>query len=314
MDERLQHLQDEHGVFTRADMLELGYDDRTIKQGLRAKHWHRVRHGAYCFHHTWASLSEEARHLVLARAVARSMTGRVALSHTSAMVAHGCPVWGADLSRVHVTRLDEGAGRIERDVHHHLGATPDSDLVQLHGLNVIEPTRAVLETATMVGTEAGLVVADGALHLGLTDPDLLMSGLAAMNHWPGSQKVQLVVRLADGRAESVGESRSRYLFWSQGLPSPVLQMEVRDATGSLVGIVDFAWPEHRVFGEFDGRVKYSRYLRQGEEPGDAVFREKRREDRIRELTGFAVGRLTWADLGTPTVTAARFRALLGHAA
>jgi hypothetical protein len=176
VDQRLLHLQSKNGVFTRAELLELGYDDRTIKLALRAKLWHRVRHGAYCYYEHWAELSAEGRHLVLARAVVRSMTGPVALSHTTAMVAHGCPVWGADLTRVHVTRLDNGAGRIERDVHHHLGSTTDSDLVQVAGINVIEPTRAVLEAATLVPTESGIVIADGALHRGLTDPDRLIAG------------------------------------------------------------------------------------------------------------------------------------------
>lgn len=314
MDQRLRRLEQQQGVFTRGQLLDLGYDDRTIKLALRARLWHRVRHGAYCHLDTWTALSDEGRHLVHARAVARSMTGEVALSHTSAMVAHGCPVWGADLSRVHVTRLDHGAGRIERDVHHHLGATAEVDLVELHGILLIEPTRAVLETATLTSTEAGVGIADGALHAGLTDPDRLMACLERLNHWPRSQKLHLVVRLADGRAESVGESRSRYLFWAQGLPCPILQLEVRDRWGELIGVADFGWPEHRVLGEFDGRVKYGRLLRPGEQPGDAVFREKRREDRLREATGYSMGRLTWADLATPGMTAARFRRLLGLAA
>ncbi len=70
------------------------------------------------------------------------------------------------------------------------------------------------------------------------------------------------------------------------------------------------WPEHGLLGEFDGRVKYGRLLRPGEEPGDAVFREKRREDELRRLTGFAMVRLVWADLHRPRETAARIRGLL----
>ncbi len=35
-------------------------------------------------------------------------------------------------------------------------------------------------------------------------------------------------------------------------------------------------------GEFDGRIKYGRLLRPGQEAGDAVFEEKRREDAIRD--------------------------------
>ena len=87
-----------------------------------------------------------------------------------------------------------------------------------------------------------------------------------------------------------------------------------DEHGRLVAETDFAWHERKTFGEFDGQQKYGRLLRDGEEPGDAVFREKQREDRVRELTGYRCGRLVWADLATPAVTASRFRDLLGRAA
>lgn len=74
------------------------------------------------------------------------------------------------------------------------------------------------------------------------------------------------------------------------------------------------WREQRLLGEFDGKVKYGRLLRSGEEPGDAVFREKRREDRLRELTGFSMVRITWGDLYRPAETAARIRGLMHRAA
>jgi hypothetical protein len=45
-----------------------------------------------------------------------------------------------------------------------------------------------------------------------------------------------------------------------------------------------------------------------------VFEEKRREDLLREVTGWKMGRLVWSDLTTPAVTGARFARLLGLAA
>jgi hypothetical protein len=123
-----------------------------------------------------------------------------------------------------------------------------------------------------------------------------------------------VVRLADGRAESVGESRSVHLFWAQRLPKPELQYHVLDRHGELIGITDFAWPECGLLGEFDGKAKYLRYLRPGEDPGDAVFREKQREDRLRRVTGWSMVRLTWADLSDPAGTAATIRSMMRVAA
>ena len=81
---------------------------------------------------------------------------------------------------------------------------------------------------------------------------------------------------------------------------PRLQFEVG---GSYV---DFAWPELRVVGEFDGRVKYGKYLAPGESEGDAVFVEKIREDRIRD-EGWRVVRWVWAELAAFGPVAVRLR-------
>lgn len=81
-----------------------------------------------------------------------------------------------------------------------------------------------------------------------------------------------------------------------------------------MGVTDFAWPEHRLLGEFDGKVKYGRLLLPGEEPGDAVFREKEREDLLRLLTGWSMIRFTWVDLHHAERTAAAVRRQLWRAA
>ena len=151
-----------------------------------------------------------------------------------------------------------------------------------------------------------MVAADSSLRLGRVTPEGFADLRPRMRQHPGSRKFDLVVRLADGRAQSVGESRSRYLFWSQGLPRPELQFAVFDELG-LVGYTDLALPEHHMLFEFDGRVKYGRLLEPGQDAGDVVFAEKLREDRMRRATGFAFERCTWADLSNPRATARRVR-------
>jgi very-short-patch-repair endonuclease len=82
----------------------------------------------------------------------------------------------------------------------------------------------------------------------------------------------------------------------------------------LVGRVDFAWPELKVFVEFDGKEKYLKYRKEGESVIDAVRREKRREEDICRATGWRCIRLTWADLYHPERTCARIRAMFAIAA
>ena len=88
---------------------------------------------------------------------------------------------------------------------------------------------------------------------------------------------------------------------------------MHDAHGNLVGRTDYAWPTLGMLGEFDGIAKYERYLRPGETVHDAVIREKRREDLLREITGWLMIRIIWADLFRPDETGERLRNQLKRA-
>lgn len=302
------------GYFTRSDAHQAGYDDNAIKRMIKGRSWLRIRYGVYTFTDLWAKLDEGARHLATARAVARKLGHAVTLSHISAALDHGMVVWDADLSTVHVTRMDGGAGRSESGVKHHEGLCLDDDVLERDGYLVAKPVRAALEAASLVPAEPAVSLLDSGLHRGAFTTEELDEGFETVRHWPDTLHLQFAVRFADGRAESVGESRSRYLCYAHGLPAPDLQFHVYDERGSLVGITDMVWKTHRLLGEFDGKVKYGRLLKPGEAPGDAVFREKVREDTIRRLTGFSMVRLTWSDLYRGTETAARIRSLMRQVA
>jgi very-short-patch-repair endonuclease len=101
-----------------------------------------------------------------------------------------------------------------------------------------------------------------------------------------------VVRLADARSESVGESRTRLLLKAIGF-QPKPQVEIRDAQGRLAGRVDFLLAPERIIIEFDGLMKYA-----GSNGREALAAEKSREDRLRAL-GYEFVRLTWSDLSRP---------------
>ncbi len=298
----------DHDIVLRRDAIAHGMSDKAIRRMLRSGEWARIRHGAYAAGEVWRSASELDQHLIRARA-AMMTVGNVAASHHTAAALHGMDLWNVDLRRVHLTRLDNGAGRIERDLIHHEGFSLDHDLATVAGLRATSAARAALESALLSGTERGLVTADSALRLGLCTPADLLAQQQLMQRWPGAQQLQIVARLADGASGSAGESRGRYVFWRYGVPPPRLQFEVYDGD-ELIGVTDYAWPEHKLFGEFDGKLKYTRYLRPGESPGDAVFREKRREDRLRRVTGWNMFRLTWADLSDPRRTADMVRSMM----
>lgn len=300
--------------FTRADARSWGMDDRAVTRAIASGWWHRLRRGYYVSAEAWRHLDDVQRHRVRARAVMHSLGDAVVLSHVSAVLEHGIATWALPLDRVHVTRLDSGAGRTERDVVHHEGLSNHKDVMRVEGIQVMQPARSALEAGTLTSPEKALVVLDSTLHLARATAEELREQFERMRHWPHKQRLHVPVRMADGRAESPGESRARWLFHRGGIPAPISQFEVRSADGRLLGTTDWGWPEHRLLGEFDGRIKYGRLLGPGQDPGDAVFVEKQREDRLREATGFGMVRLVWSDLDTPSQTLERIRRQLGRTA
>lgn len=298
-------------VRTRKQLLAEGYDDKAIRRAVRAGVLHRLRYGTYVDGVGWGRLDEPARHIVTARGVCLRAQTATVVSHASALPFYDAPTWGFDLTEVHVTRDDRKTGRREAGVRQHRGRMLESDVVQAGDVRVTSPTRLALELITLGNEEAALVALCHLLHHRLTTIDALVARRDdAMDRWPEMLGARVVLSLADERIESPGEARTLYLCWRQGLPKPIPQYVVRDRDGRFIARVDFAWPEHGVFLEFDGKEKYVKHLREGESVVDAVLREKRREERVREVTGWRCIRLTWADLQDPQRTAARIRAML----
>jgi hypothetical protein len=292
-------------VMLRRDLIARGADPDEIARDLRSGSLVRVRRGAYTDASTWTSADLEQRHLLTARAAVAAMKPPTVLSHTSAALAHGLPVWGVDLNAVHVTRPVRASARIEAGVVHHQAALPDDHVVEIDGLLVTSPARTIADLARLAGFEPGVVTADAALHRGLVTPDELLVTANGLRDWPGSRHVARVVSFADGLSESVGESRTRVLCYRCNLPAPELQVEIWRG-GQLLGRVDLLIREWRLVIEFDGRVKYRL---DGVSPArleQVLWAEKVREDDIRG-EGYGIARVIWADLDRPAVTAARIR-------
>lgn len=304
----MRNICQEKGVFLRAEAIGVGYDDRALARLRRGGEVRRVSHGAYTFADLWEAADERTRHGWLARAAYRTAKADVALSHVSGVLEHTTAHWGLDLSAAHLTRLDGHAGRRGRGSHQHRGRILEGDVVKVNGVQATAPVRACLELTTVAGVEASLVSVNAMLNAEkCTLPELRARYERSIEYWPSTLATDLVLRLADPRISSVGETRSFHLLWRSGFPAPIPQYEVRDERGRVVAIVDFAWPELGIFLEFDGKVKYQALLKEGEDPGDVVVREKRREDLVRRLTGWKCLRLVWADLEKPERTVAWLR-------
>jgi hypothetical protein len=245
---------------------------------------------------SYTALDEAGKHLLHARAALAMQQGPVALTGPSAAALHGFALYGQDLGFVHLIRLDRGSSRRRALANHHIVTRDIEDEIATYdGIVAVTPARAVWEVACRSSVDSGVVTADSALRLQPHLADSIQDLHQRFAYFPGSRRGRIAIGLADGRAGSAGESLTRVQFWRYGIPMPDLQHRVFDRSGLFVGEADFHWPDHRHLGEFDGKVKYERLLRPGESAADCVFREKRREDRMR-ASWFGMTRFTWTDV------------------
>ena len=288
-------------VVLRSVAVTEGLSDGELARLVRRQQLIALQRGAYLEE---GARSSEDRHRAVVLATVAGLQVPGVVSHASAALLHGLPLFRMPLPKVHVIRRPPASGSGSSRVHLHVARLPVEETTTWQGLTLTDVTRTVVDVARSASFESAVVVADAALAAKATTPAALSSCLARMGPVPGSRAAARVLAFADGRSESVGESRSRVLFQRIGIPAPQLQVTVGRRDGSMIGRCDFGWEDRGTVGEFDGRIKYGRLLRPGQSAGDAVYEEKLREDELRD-TGRQVTRWTWAELGTPEVIADR---------
>ena len=293
----------------RGELLEAGWTSGEVQRMRQAGALSPVRRGSYVNPADGRPDTPEAQHLLLVRATLPHLSPGWVLSHASAAVVLGLPVWGQDLSRVHVTRDGSGGGRLTRGVHRHVSPLGEDETTVVDGMRVTKPGRTVNDVARTVPFEQAVVVADAALAMLPNDRPSLLAAQARTGLWRGAPQALRAIRFADGGARSPGESRSRVAMHHAGLPAPLLQYEILTPDGRFVGCVDFAWPHLRTVGEFDGKIKYGRLVEPGQSAGDVLFAEKVREDAIRACDWRMV-RWIWRDIDAFDPVAARLRHFL----
>ena len=118
-----------------------------------------------------------------------------------------------------------------------------------------------------------VVAGDMAIAAKLISADQLRAYVAARGTWTGVPRAREVVALVCDGSRSPQETRMR-LIWvlDARLPTPLLNPEVYDLHGRLIGIPDLLDPVAGVVGEYDG--------------GDHRRRDRRRND-IARLERFA---------------------------
>lgn len=200
---------------------------------------------------------------------------------------------------------------------HHIGVIPAGQVTRdEEGYAVTSPARTGVDLAAGLDLPHALAVLDGAarrsIELMLPRPrrrdylnpryvaaaqELLVAAAAARRPAGLDRAIPLVVPAR----ESVPESLAAGHIVLERLPMPEFQHTIHTPAGDMYP--DFYWPELRLIGEVDGRMKYT-------DPA-AYEREKVREQVLRDL-GYRIVRWTASEIMfTPHLVIERIARALG---
>ena len=294
------------GVFTSQEALRVGYRVEDIRAELRARRWSRLRKGIYIRAHHLASADERERHLIDCVAVLLSLGPGPVLSHASAARLHELILPWRHSSEVRLTADDQWRrGRGYRVAQATIAADEREPWL---GFGALSVPRTLVDCAREWSLTDGVVAMDAALYERKATRAELVRAVLGGAHRVGIAQAARALGLSDGRAESPLETRGRLALLASGLPRPELQVEIHDGAG-FIGRADAWYEDAAVVIEFDGQVKYTD-PRYASSPGEALWEEKRREDRMR-ASGIRVVRVVNEDLGESWPrTTARIRELL----
>lgn len=270
------------GVLTWRQSLDSGLTVSQVRTLVRRSVWVDLGHG----------LVSSAQPSLVRETAARlfQVERRAVVSHTTAGLLHGFPYLDEPSeATLTVERACRGLAGI------YVATLTSADVTCHEGLPITTPVRTLVDLLrTAPSRAAAQALADGVLHHHIR-LDNVGGVLARCVGWPGIRQAREAWTFADRRPESPLESRHRVLFRDADLPAPELQAQIDDASGRRVARVDFLFREERTIVESDGKVKYVAEADEPDrDPDEVLWREKLREDRLRDL-GFEVVRATRRD-------------------
>lgn len=277
------------GIVTLAEARRAGLTVHDVRRLCRAGHWRAVARAAYLVD---ADLHDGVPRRARIRAAVQSFgPGAAAVLSTAAElhVIGGC----GPGDEIHLS-LPGPAARPARQAHpevlvHQLVVAP-AELCRVQGIPTTAALRTVTDLVLREDRYSAVCVLDSALNRGLITDDDLLSIPALIRGRRGAIAARGYLAEADGRAQSPLETRTRLRCVDGKVPPDVLQLEVRDTDGYLLGIGDLGWRGLKVIAEADGRGPHATPA--------AVFADRQRQNRLVNA-GWTVLRFTWADTLRP---------------
>lgn len=231
------------GPFTLSTAKGCGISARA----LQSRQYRRLFSGVYAD----ARLDVTAE--LLARAVALVLPVGAVVGGTTAALLHGADVrrLGDGLVYVVSARADQLR---RRGVRSTAALLEPGDVVEVHGVPCLSPTRAAFDLARNRWLVDAVVGIDAMLNRGGCRLDDLRAYIVDRPGWRGIRWARAAVEHAEPLSESVMETRQRMALVLDGLPRPRAQVEVREDSGRFVARLDHGYEEWKVGLDYDGEV------------------------------------------------------------
>ena len=259
--------------------------------------------GVFCGVSRWESLSKTARHLALARS-ARELHPDWVFCGPTAAVAHGLDVGWSTIGSLHVATSASSWRSPTSAVTFHPIFDREVPIAEVEGVGATCLERTTLDCLRWTSFSLAMGVADSALRVsGLSADDLAGRMLRQGRGLHGLARVESVMRHADARAESGGESIARARMLQLGFVCPELQVTVPPAAPDAHEYrVDYLWQRADgavIAGELDGTEKRKNpQMTEGKDVEDVLMEERLRESRL-TLYNMAVMRFSFGDTKDP---------------
>ncbi len=239
-------------LVSRAQLREAKISDSSTASMLRTRTLRRVELRVYATLGSPSSWEQSAMASVLA-----SGSGAVA-SHASAARLWGFAYLPED--RLDVTVLVSPMERPRRRLLHRTLILPPDDVTERLGIPCTSFERTLCDCTTVLSPfQLGRVLDDG-LRRGVATLDRLVKCSARLDSGPG-RRLRVVQRLLAERDKSfdpggsAAELEVLRVLREAGVPLPVQQHHV--CIDKRTFVLDFAWPEQRVFAEYYGLAVHS---------------------------------------------------------
>lgn len=310
------------------DLARSGMTARQIARAVVDRRLIRLRRGWYIAGDRWDTADSVERHLAALVAARHESARPQVCSHRSAATLLGLPAWSSwlesvsrprssapqrDPLTVHITAPRSSNGRSGPHIVRHRSTLGDGDLLRIAGFDCTSPERTILDLARTEPFIFAFAAAETMLRKLVRQGrsidveaweawrGRLLERIAQLPRGRGVVAARVIARIAGPRSDSVLESVSRLRLLQLGFDVEQ-QVPVPGPNGNTL-FLDFRLTGLDVFGECDGKSKYTDPdLRGGSSADEVLYAEKRRHDWVTATTRMRGIRWGAADV----LTAARF--------